>query len=80
MATSLPARGVWIEIMVIHSKLGCWYRWSLPARGVWIEIKRIARHRLRDPSLPARGVWIEIVLPKVPCVLKLVAPRKGSVD
>ena len=58
-AMSLPAWGVWIEIVISRRvrKTGM----SLPAWGVWIEIF--------DPdtltytiaaSLPAWGVWIEI--------------------
>ena len=55
---SLPARGVWIEIITssaIWSIIS-----SLPARGVWIEIGTKARSRPSRSSLPARGVWIEI--------------------
>ena len=33
---SLPARGVWIEILIQDDRTLA--HWSLPARGVWIEI------------------------------------------
>ena len=55
---SLPARGVWIEIMLGYS--GSMPSESLPARGVWIEISNLAAGCRSSPSLPARGVWIEI--------------------
>ena len=56
---SLPARGVWIEIVNGDSVDGH-ASWSLPARGVWIEILMRLHMERRDESLPARGVWIEI--------------------
>ena len=46
---SLPARGVWIEIMSA-AICGAEFLKSLPARGVWIEI---ARH---PGSVPPDGV------------------------
>ena len=57
--TSLPARGVWIEI---HGHVIRRYPdESLPARGVWIEIGFGESEARQAGSLPARGVWIEIV-------------------
>ena len=57
--TSLPARGVWIEIRS-YPEAGDWLG-SLPARGVWIEItSAFTRTAAPASSLPARGVWIEI--------------------
>ena len=55
---SLPARGVWIEIL-LRSAAGWCFR-SLPARGVWIEIYSRTNLAKTAESLPARGVWIEI--------------------
>ena len=40
IVTSLPSRGVWIEIMYALSTLNLCR--SLPSRGVWIEILDIA--------------------------------------
>ena len=39
---SLPVRGAWVEIYLLHCADG--YKLSLPVRGAWVEIvlKRIA--------------------------------------
>ena len=34
---SLPARGAWIEIYILHMRIAQ-HEGSLPARGAWIEI------------------------------------------
>ena len=53
MFASLPARGVWIEI------LGCGitvtYIKSLPARGVWIEIQDTAGTAVPGSVAPRKG-------------------------
>ena len=59
-SASLPAWGVWIEI-IRHNPRRAW-RKSLPAWGVWIEIAAIITRLLATPSLPAWGVWIEIIV------------------
>ena len=57
-ALSLPARGVWIEMM--HHLAAAVMLSSLPARGVWIEIAALFCFCRNAVSLPARGVWIEM--------------------
>ena len=81
VAESLPAWGVWIEILAILPTL---YNQtlSLPAWGVWIEISRCALLFLKstDESLPAWGVWIEIHEGGLAEHSLNVTPRMGSVD
>ena len=75
---SLPARGVWVEIIVPPKKKPGLR--SLPARGVWVEIpgsRRAGAEQL--PSLPARGVWVEIPGSRRAGAEQLVTPREGSV-
>ena len=58
--TSLPAWGVWIEIVGGFEAEADGAK-SLPAWGVWIEISAWRAERSRaQRSLPAWGVWIEI--------------------
>ncbi len=78
MDESLPARGVWIEIVNMRSHYE--NQSSLPARGVWIEITEMEQQENRLQSLPARGVWIEISNFSYFSYVAKVAPRKGSVD
>ena len=77
---SLPARGVWIEI--VH-----WFVWlvikeSLPARGVWIEIIVT----VNDFDLTFNGhsphgeCGLKFYLLENPLWYPLVTPRTGSVD
>ena len=51
--TSLPARGVWIEI----SRVGQLYHLagSLPARGVWIEMLHLYNRRNYKMVTPRKG-------------------------
>ena len=56
---SLPAWGVWIEI-VRFCKSFIMVLSSLPAWGVWIEIRPLVYFFDYNKSLPAWGVWIEI--------------------
>ena len=53
-----PARGLWIEIIVIPLILSAIT--SGPARGLWIEIARGPALFCGRESGPARGLWIEI--------------------
>ena len=76
--SSLPARGVWIEIQIDGVYTADIV--SLPARGVWIEIVYRIMECLLSQSLPARGVWIEIGEKSKSKKEFTVAPRKGSVD
>ena len=73
--SSLPARGVWIEIF--HSAPGSFEQLSLPARGVWIEIQIDGVYTADIVSLPARGVWIEIVYRIMECLLSQSLPARG---
>ena len=58
---SLPAWGVWIEILSFNGRMVVFA--SLPAWGVWIEIQLLHYVQLHGKmSLPAWGVWIEITL------------------
>ena len=75
---SLPARGVWIEIIDRTSSITPTL--SLPARGVWIEIRHDPDPERLQGSLPARGVWIEIFRAVASRVALVVTPREGSVD
>ena len=75
---SLPARGVWIEIVCQHTERR--KDKSLPARGVWIEIKTATAIFEKVTSLPARGVWIEIPYSKLTLKFPPVTPREGGVD
>ena len=77
-AASLPARGVWIEI--IRSVTRRPRRRSLPVRGVWIEILSSRTLQVLVPSLPARGVWIEIFGPFGQAKRARVALLTESVD
>ena len=75
---SRPARGGWIEILVVA--ICCALIWSRPARGGWIEIVfNLPSQNLR-PSRPARGGWIEIDIRLFHGVRGIVPPRKGRVD
>ena len=51
---SLPARGVWIEIVRDNDNLPVW-RMSLPARGVWIEINEISESTANIIVTPREG-------------------------
>ena len=50
---SLPARGVWIEIVSGQGDRRVVQ--SLPARGVWIEISRRPTTQRRPPVAPRKG-------------------------
>ena len=77
---SLPAWGVWIEILAEMERAGEVHK-SLPAWGVWIEIGNSPKKRENiSGSLPAWGVWIEIVFAAGTRAFAPVAPRMGSVD
>ena len=76
---SLPARGVWIEILVMLYGFLSRRRHS-PQGECGLKYKPSIIKYDKHVSLPARGVWIEIPalfarLPGIP-----VTPRKGSVD
>ena len=58
MGVSLPARGEWIEILLM--RLNPVMSTSLPARGEWIEIVFGSKMADAVASLPARGEWIEM--------------------
>ena len=75
---SHPARGAWIEIVILSNS--CEKMQSHPARGAWIEIhcKRLENRGFK--SHPARGAWIEIATSTDISALMAVAPRKGCVD
>ena len=75
---SLPARGVWIEIVRAADSLR--HGASLPARGVWIEMSGANKFETKNVSLPARGVWIEMGYPRQSTRETPVTPREGSVD
>ena len=78
--TSLPARGVWIEIgsasvmpstSCSHSPRGeCGLKYGSNSAG----------KEIHTTSLPARGVWIEIRLGQACRLGHCVTPREGSVD
>ena len=53
LSASLPARGVWIEIMHEAIMRAVWV--SLPARGVWIEITTEKKERLLESVTPRKG-------------------------
>ena len=50
---SLPARGVWIEIVQDFEQLDG--HGSLPARGVWIEIQNTCPITGIEPVAPRKG-------------------------
>ena len=78
LATSRPARALWIEIILTGILL--LYSSSRPARALWIEIYAFINYRRTYMSRPARALWIEIwILPGnllIPCV----EAREGLVD
>ena len=76
---SHPARGAWIEIVIVLGNRGS--STSHPARGAWIEIS-LDRALVGDfeKSHPARGAWIEISHAQWKPLLVSVAPRTGCVD
>ena len=51
---SLPARGVWIEMLKYLATLASAAS-SLPARGVWIEIFGVVGGDVLDPVTPREG-------------------------
>ena len=75
---SRPARGAWVEILLLW--IGSEIRLSRPARGAWVEIFPMGeRFAALTWSRPARGAWVEIELPDEVIDAMLVAPRKGRV-
>ena len=77
--TSLPARGVWIEINFIHIQCHGFSRRS-PHGECGLKCPNLDTWCANMLSLPARGVWIEIVWKNRPDICLSVAPRTGSVD
>ena len=76
---SLPARGVWIEILTV-SRLNL-NPPSLPARGVWIEISLSTLVICRKSGRSPQGeCGLKLPTPRANDVKGHVAPRKGSVD
>ena len=51
--SSLPARGVWIEI--VYRIMECLLSQSLPARGVWIEIGEKSKSKKEFTVAPRKG-------------------------
>ena len=79
ISTSLPAWGVWIEIIKL-----CPFDQFTGSRSphgeCGLKSKPLVGLRLPIPSLPAWGVWIEISIKPIVLTVKSVAPRMGSVD
>ena len=60
---SRPARGAWVEILLLW--IGSEIRLSRPARGAWVEIFPMGeRFAALTWSRPARGAWVEIPKPE----------------
>ena len=76
---SLPARGAWIEIVVIIAAAAA--NSSLPARGAWIEIlPPILAQREVFGRSPHGERGLKFWLLTAGCFGVGVAPRTGSVD
>ena len=76
---SHPARGAWIEILMIWYSISC--AGSHPARGAWIEIQHTTAGFTKwSRSHPARGAWIEITDKTKLDGVEDVAPHTGCVD
>jgi len=78
MASSLPARGAWIEINLNETEMENVRRSPHGERG--LKYRTYALKNIHPLSLPARGAWIEITNPPDGINLSIVAPRTGSVD
>ena len=76
---SLPAWGVWIEI-VSGSKISPPCAGHSPHGECGLKLFKQAEDILQLLSLPAWGVWIEIGDTLSGIAAKYVTPRMGSVD
>ena len=73
---SLPARGVWIEMLDVLDDLVPVR--SLPARGVWIEIRRSWSNRCRRPRHSPQGecgLKYDVACDPLRCLVSL--PARG---
>ena len=77
--SSLPARGAWIEIAIVHVALQVVYRRSPHGERGLKSLFSLSAYFCRS-SLPARGAWIEISFAFPDAMSWSVAPRTGSVD
>ena len=76
---SLPARGVWVEIL-LHRRSQRMRPQSLPARGVWVEItSQVPRRPLPARHSPHGECGLKFVRVRVLDAQVRVTPRTGSV-
>ena len=53
-ALSLPVRGAWVEIRLMHKRQGE-EPWSLPVRGAWVEIEILNNSKQPFAVAPRAG-------------------------
>ena len=80
LARSLPARGVWIEIRCIGTRIRAGVRRRSPQGECGLKYRSTPRQRHRPRRSPQGecGLKYEIVVHDT--IGEAVAPRKGSVD
>ena len=50
---SRPARGAWVEILILIDEIGVLQ--SRPARGAWVEILAKCYHNMKELVAPRKG-------------------------